>query len=390
MSLSDFQKECLRKVREYWNIIPKTESGITRWQLMPTKVALIVDIFKQSKLSAEEFTNELKLTTGLIGKFAKGKLPDGKAWPELVAALHPEKIKEDKENSSEELERKEVLVKKEILKILNRDQIKDIGLRDETITAEISSYPQRFVLTTLNRLVKEGKLESFKSKDKKYKKYRMRKSSDVNFRKEWKRQVVALLEETGLGKSRGLTPREIRETTKLDEESLTRELLSELVVEKLIMSTGETKGKRFVIARLQKEAEALLHSEKEKMFQAYNSSKLARENQEPLKDAKPNEVVEVKSEVVEVVDVKPEVRQLTAFDQFKEGLGVPSKEKIHFSSLEKLLAKQAKEDVIRVIQELPTTSFGSLINQLAEAKCTKMLEVFYTLSLSDFQLNPSV
>lgn len=357
--LTDFQKECIKKVKDHWNLIPKTETGITRWQDLPNKVALIVDLFKQSKLSAEEFTKELKLTKGLINKFVKGKLPNGNNWPELKQALIPEKVKEEKENSPEEIKKKEILLKKNILEILNRDKIRDIGLRGETIKTELESlYASRFIVTILKRLIKEGKLESFLSEDGKYEKFRIKRINDPDYRKEKKKAILKLLEDTGLGTSRGLSPNEIRIAVSIGTMEFNRELLAELTNEGLIVSTGVTKGKKFVVSRLQKEAERILE-EHYKLTQESREKK--REQCAALENSS-------KVETTEIIDTEKS-----------------EEETKKISSLEKFLLEKSKKDVMEVILAFSSTSFKEILKELQERNALILIDAFMNLSLSDLQ-----
>lgn len=356
--LTDFQKDCLQKVRDHWNLIPKTETGITRWQMLPNKVALIVELFRQSKLTGEEFTKELKWTKGLINKFNKGKLPNGDNWPELKTALTPEKVKEEKEKSPEEMERKEILLKKEILKSLSRDHIKDIGLRGDTITTLLSTYPSRFVSVVLNRLVREGKLESFKSDDKKYKKYRINKSSDLTFRKEWKEKVVELLEEIGLTKGRGLSPMEIREQTKYnsDDIKLSRELLDELVEEGLAAKTGITKGLRFISSKFQKEAEEILQTQNNIYEEKRLERQIALERSQPALE--------------------------TADSRHKEAFDIADK-RLKKEAEETKIGLKNKNELLKIIFSFPAVSFGKIFSSLEEENKFELLSAFREISLKD-------
>lgn len=164
MQLTDFQKDCLVRAKDHLNKIPRTETNIIRWNLMPSRVAVIVDFWKQSKLSAEAFANALMITKSLLPKFAKGKTPSNEKWPELLALLKPEEAEKNK--VKKEKEKSEKVVEDAIFKILLRDQVREIGLRTETITTEIHLYPSRFVSTVLGRLEKAGRLVKFKSLDK--------------------------------------------------------------------------------------------------------------------------------------------------------------------------------------------------------------------------------
>lgn len=352
--LTDFQKECIQKVRDHWNLIPKTETGITRWQMLPNKVALIVELFRQSKLTGEEFTKELKWTKGLINKFNKGKLPNGDNWPELKTALTPEKVKEEKEKSPEEMEKKEILLKKEILKSLSRDHIKDIGLRGETITTLLSTYPSRFVSVVLNRLVREGKLESFKSDDKKYKKYR------IIFKKEWKEKVVKLLEEIGLTKGRGLSPKEIREQTNYNSDNfeLSRELLDELVKENLITKTGVTKGLRFISSKFQKEAVEIFENEMNKRI------------------GRTPEALE------KLIETEKEFPIETATTRQKEAFDIADK-RLKKEREEIEIGLKHKNDLLEIIFSFPAVSFGKIFSSLEEENKPELLSAFKEISLKD-------
>lgn len=373
--LTDFQKEIIQKVKDHWNLVPKTETNITRWQLMPAKVALIVELFNQSKLSAEEFTKETGLTPGLINKFAKGKLPNGKKWDDLGPLLNPEKVKKEKETSPEEIEKKEILLKKEILAILNRDKVKDIGLRAETIVAELSTYVPRFVMTTLNRLVKEGKLESFKSEDKQYRKFRFKKSSDFNFRKEWKDQVVKLLEEIGLGKDRGLAPREIRELTGLYDEALSRELLNELITDKLIVSYGLTKGLKYTVKRLENEARQIYYNNIDQKEEA----KDLKRRQFNIDDIE-TQTSDFKKEVIE--ETIPPQEVLPAIEKALTEQNLKEEPKF---SLGDFLAARTKNDILDVINSLPLMNFGDLIKMFLDRNLQIHVDAFYRLSLDDLR-----
>jgi len=162
--LTDFQKDCLVKAKDHLNKIPRNENNIIRWNLMPSRVAVIVDLWKQSKLSAEAFADALMITKTLLPKFARGKTSSNEKWPELLALLKPEDAEKNK--VKKEKQKSEKVVEDAIFKILLRDQVKEIGLRTETIVAEISLYPSRFVSTVLGRLERAGRLIKFKGEDK--------------------------------------------------------------------------------------------------------------------------------------------------------------------------------------------------------------------------------
>ena len=163
LDLTDFQKDCLVKAKDHLNKIPRQENNIVRWNLMPGKVAVIVEFWKQSKLSAEAFADSLMITKSLLPKFARGRTASNEKWPELLALLKPEEAEKNK--VKKEKLKSEKVVEDAIFKILLRDQVKEIGLRTETIVAEVSSYPSRFVSTVLGRLERAGRLVKFKGED---------------------------------------------------------------------------------------------------------------------------------------------------------------------------------------------------------------------------------
>lgn len=164
LEFTDFQKDCLVKAKDHLNKIPRNENNVIRWNLMPGKVAVIVDFWKQSKLSAETFADALMITKTLLPKFARGRTSSNDKWPELLALLKPEEAEKNK--VKKEKQKSEKVVEDAIFKVLLRDQVKEIGLRTETIAAEISSYPSRFVSTCLGRLERAGRLVKFKGEDK--------------------------------------------------------------------------------------------------------------------------------------------------------------------------------------------------------------------------------
>lgn len=163
LDLTDFQKDCLVKAKDHLNKIPRQENNIVRWNLMPGKVAVIVEFWKQSKLSAEAFADSLMITKSLLPKFARGRTASNEKWPELLALLKPEEAEKNK--VKKEKQKSEKVVEDAIFKVLLREQIREIGLRTETIATEISSYPSRFVSTVLGRLERAGRLVKFKGED---------------------------------------------------------------------------------------------------------------------------------------------------------------------------------------------------------------------------------
>ena len=164
LEFTDFQKDCLVKAKDHLNKIPRNEHKVIQWKFMPNRVAVIVDFWKQSKLSAEAFADALMITKTLLPKFARGKTSSNEKWPELLALLKPEEAEKNK--VKKEKQKSEKVVEDAIFKILLRDQVKEIGLRTETIVAEISLYPSRFVSTVLGRLERAGRLIKFKGEDK--------------------------------------------------------------------------------------------------------------------------------------------------------------------------------------------------------------------------------
>lgn len=164
LGFTDFQKDCLIKAKDHLNKIPRNEHQVIQWKFMPSRVAVIVDFWKQSKLSAEAFADSLMITKSLLPKFARGRTPSNEKWPELLALLKPEEAEKNK--VKKEKQKSEKVVEDAIFKVLLREQIREIGLRTETISTEISSYPSRFVSTVLGRLERAGRLVKFKGEDK--------------------------------------------------------------------------------------------------------------------------------------------------------------------------------------------------------------------------------
>ncbi len=111
----------------------------------------------------------------------------------------------------------------------------------------------------------------------------------------YKSAVLSLLESTQMGTSRGLSPAAIRLAMGAGNEGQARELLSEMVVAKQIVSTGDTKGKKFVVARLLAQAEAVLATEKAEAAKKVEAAKVAKEKAEAEAAVKATPVVPVKT-----------------------------------------------------------------------------------------------
>jgi hypothetical protein len=86
-------------------------------------------------------------------------------------------------------------------------------------------------------------------------------SKDATVREGWKSRVLAILEAAQMNGSRGMTPAKIREAVGSGSEQQARDMFAEMVDAKLIASTGGTKGKKFVVARLLAEAEVVYAAE---------------------------------------------------------------------------------------------------------------------------------
>lgn len=110
---------------------------------------------------------------------------------------------------------------------------------------------------------------------------------DEAVRKTWKARVLELLEGAGtphggMFESRGLSPAKIRETLGSGNEQQARDLLKELEEAKLIVSTGDTKGKKFVVTRLL-DAATKVHTEEEAAKKKKEAEKAAAKAAEEAK-----------------------------------------------------------------------------------------------------------
>jgi hypothetical protein len=164
MDYTDFQKDCITKAKDQLRLIPRIDHVI-RWKDMPGKVAAIVLQLKASKLSISEFSGELKISPKALGYFTKGKDSINKPWPELLSLVNPEQFKTKQEKA--EVQSAEFVVTGKILAILNREAIKDRGLRDETIKTELRPIKSRFISSVLNKLLAKQKVERFIGESKK-------------------------------------------------------------------------------------------------------------------------------------------------------------------------------------------------------------------------------
>lgn len=164
MSFTDYQKDCIQKAKDHLRLIPRIDHVI-RWKDLPGKVAVIVTLLKNSKLSIGVFAEELKVSKKALSNFTKGKDHSGNDWNELLILVNPQKLKVKVEKMN--TEKADKLVSDKILECLNRDTIKSCGLRDETIKIELKSTKPRFVSTVLNKLLKSGKVQKFIGENKK-------------------------------------------------------------------------------------------------------------------------------------------------------------------------------------------------------------------------------
>lgn len=164
MSFTDFQKDCIQKAKDQLHLIPRIDHVI-RWKDMPGKVSAIVRLQKSSALSIAEFSEELKISKKALTNFTKGKDHSGKEWNELLILVKPQEFKSKQEK--ETAEKSEITVSNKILAILNRDIVRDRGLRDDTIKIELKPIKPRFVSTVLNKLLKSKKIQKFIGENKK-------------------------------------------------------------------------------------------------------------------------------------------------------------------------------------------------------------------------------
>jgi len=161
---TDFQKDCIQKAKDHLRLIPRIDHVI-RWKDMPNKVAVLVSLFKASKLSIANYVEELMISPKSFGYFTRGKGPSGESWPELFVLVKPEEFQKEKEKAM--ANNAENVVKSKILAILNRDSVKEIGLRDETIKTELKPTKPRFVSSVLNKLAKDSQITRFVGENKK-------------------------------------------------------------------------------------------------------------------------------------------------------------------------------------------------------------------------------
>ena len=164
MDFTDFQKDCITKAKDQLHLIPRIDHVI-RWKDMPGKVAAIVCQLKASNLSINEFSGELKISPKALSYFTKGKDHANKPWPELLILVNPELVKTNKQKA--EAQSAEFTVSNKILAILNREAVKDRGLRDETIKTELRPIKSRFISSVLNKLAAKQKVERFIGESKK-------------------------------------------------------------------------------------------------------------------------------------------------------------------------------------------------------------------------------
>lgn len=164
MDFTDFQKDCITKAKDQLHLIPRIDYVI-RWKDMPGKVAAIVFQFKASKLSINEFAGEIKISPKSLSYFTKGKDHSNKPWPELLIIVNPNQVKVKQDKAVKD--KAEVTVGNKILEILNREAVKDRGLRDETIKTELRPIKSRFISSVLNKLAAKRKVERFIGESKK-------------------------------------------------------------------------------------------------------------------------------------------------------------------------------------------------------------------------------
>lgn len=105
---------------------------------------------------------------------------------------------------------------------------------------------------------------------------------DDAVRAAWKAKVLETLEAGGMFETRGLSPAKIREIMGSGNEQQARELFGEMVTAGQIVSTGDTKGKKFVVTRLKADAERV-HAEEVAKAKALKEKKDADKAAEAAK-----------------------------------------------------------------------------------------------------------
>lgn len=127
----------------------------------------------------------------------------------------------------------------------------------------------------------------------------------------WKAKVLEILEAAGtphggMFESRGLSPAKIRELMGSGNEQQARELFAEMVTAGQIVSTGDTKGKKFVVTRL-KDAAEKVHADEVAKAKALKEKKAADKAAEDAKAA-----AEVKPVVTPATTEAPKGKQPAA------------------------------------------------------------------------------
>lgn len=182
------------------------------------------------------------------------------------------------------------------------DFLKELEERKATV------YVEAFMTLTVAELVAAASGSGSKTSTPKTDVPAIENFKDETVRAAWKTRVLELLEgsgtpHAGMFESRGLSPAKIREAMGSGNESQGRELLGEMVAAGQIVSTGDTKGKKFVVARLAAQAEAV-HKEEVAKAKAAAEKKAADKAAEAAKVA-----TEAKPAATEAPKAKPAAKK---------------------------------------------------------------------------------
>ena len=158
-----------------------------------------------------------------------------------------------------------------------------------------------------------------------------------------------------------MSPKEIREQTKLNnlnDLEVSRELLDELVQEKVIFRTGVTKGIRFISSKFQKEAEGLFENEMSK------------------RTGRSSEALE------KLIEIEKEFPIETFETRNKEAFDIADK-RLKKEAEEKEIGIRYKNELLNIIFSSPYESFGKIFSDLEKENKSELLSSFKEISLKD-------
>lgn len=185
--------------------------------------------------------------------------------------------------------------KSELLEVLSSDRNTSFGdLLKELETRKAQVYLDAFLTITPAELITAAASGTSRASTPKVEVPAIENFKDDAVRAAWKAKVLELLEgagtpHAGMFETRGLSPAKIRESVGTGNEQQGRELLGEMETAGQIVHTGDTKGKKYVVARLKADAERV-HAEEVAKAKAAKETKEKAKAEEAAKtaaDAKP-------------------------------------------------------------------------------------------------------